>query len=217
MQVPCLKTLVFFFGFFVGFWPKGSKVKFVFLFLAHRADLLGEIFAIWRGVLVHVVGAVIVVVSVVWVVIVAFVIGVALRPIASWFGAVSCKVTRFLAVEACSLLHEGGAFVCFEDVDVHGIWVSFLSVIVLWSRVVVLSIWAVIGLDVPSVFERVGISANVFFESAESVVGLDGFFVPVLEVLWFVTKVDSFSDVICQRYFEFLDDIRFFLESGSGD
>jgi len=217
MQVPCLKTLIFFFGFFVGFWPESGKVEFAFFLFAHRADLLGEVFAIWRGILVHVVGAVIVVVAVIWIEIISSVIGVALRPIASWFGAISCKVARFLAVEACSLLHEGGAFVCFEDVDVHGVGVSFLSVVVLGARSVILLIWTIVGLDVLSVFEHVGISANVFFESAESVVGLDGFFIPVLEVLWFVTKVDSFSDVICQEYFEFSDDIRFFFESGPGD
>jgi len=197
MQVPCLKTLIFFFGFFVGFWPEGGKIKFAFLLLAHGADLLGEVFAIWRRVLVHVVRTVVVIVVVIWIEVVSSVVGIALRPVASWFGAVSCKVARFLAVEACSLLHEGGAFVCFEDVNVHGVGVPFLSVVVLGTRSVVLSIWAIIGLDVSSVFESVGVSANVFFESAESVVGLDGFFVPVLEVFGFVSKIDSFANMIC--------------------
>jgi len=217
MQVPCLKTLIFFVGFFVGFWPEGGKVKFSFLLLAHRADLLGEVFAIWRRVLVCVVGMVIVVVSIVWVVVIASVIGIALRPIASWFGAIPCKVTCFLAVEACSLLHEVGAFVCFEDIDVHGIGVSFLSVIVLWTGSVVLSIWTIIGLDVSGVLESIGVSANVFFESMKPVVGLDSFFVPVLEIFGFVSEVDPFSDVVCQRYFEFSDDICLFFEPGPGD
>ena len=198
MQVPCLKTLVFFFGFFVVIWPEGGKVKFALLLLAHRADLLSKIFAIRRrGILIHIVGAVVVVVAVIWVEIIASVVGVALRPIASWFGTVSCEVTRFLAVEACSLLHEGGAFVCFEDVNVHGVWVPFLSIVVLWTGVIVLSIWTIVGLDISSIFESVGVSANVFFESAESVIGLDGFFIPVLEVFGFVSKVDSFANMIC--------------------
>jgi len=217
MQVPCLKTLIFFFGFFIGFWPEGGEIKFAFFLFAHRADLLGKVFAIWMGVLVHVVGTDIVVVLIVWVVIVASVIGVALRPIALWFGAVSCKVTRFLAVEACSLLDEGGAFLCFEDINVHGVGVSLPSVAVLWSRVIVLFVWAIVGLDVPGVFERIGISANIFFESAELVVRLDCLLVPVFEILGFVSKVDSFPDVICQRYFELSDDICFFFESGPGD
>jgi len=197
MQVPCLKTLIFFFGFFIGVWPEGGKVEFVFLLLAHRADLLGEVSAIWRGVLVHVVRAVVVVVTVVWIEIVPSVVGVALRPIASWFGTVSCEVTCFLAVEACSLLHEGGAFVCLEDVNVHGVGVPFLSVVIWWSRVIVLSIWAIVGLDISSVLESIGISADVFFETAESVICLDCFFVPVFEVLRFVSKVDSFANMIC--------------------
>jgi len=106
-------------------------------------------------------------------------------------------VARFFAVKACSLFHEGGAFVCLEDINVHGVGVPFLSVVVLGTRGIVLSIWAIIGLYVSSVFESVGVSANVFFEWAESIVGLDGFFVPVLEVLGFVSKVDSFANVIC--------------------
>ena len=213
MQVPCLKTLIFFFSLLIGFWPEGGKVKFAFFLFAHRADLLGEVFAAWRRVLIHIVGAVVVVITVVWIVIVAFVIRVALRSIASWFGTVSCKVTRFLAVEACSLLHEVGAFVCFEDVHIHSVGVSFLSVVVLWSRVIVLFVWSIVGLDVPGIFERVGISANIFFELAESVIGLDSFFVPVLEILGFVSKVDPFSDVVCQRYFKFSDDVGFLFES----
>jgi len=217
MQVPYLKTLIFFFGFFIGFWPKGGKVKFAFFLFAHRADLLGEVLAIWRGILVHVVGAVVVVVSIVRVIVVSSVVRVALRPIALWFGAVSSKVTRFLAVEACPFLHEVCAFFHLEDVDVHGIGVPLLSVVVLWSRVVVLFVWAVVGLDVPGVFERIGVSANIFLEPAESVVGLYGFFVPVLEVLGFVSKVDSFSDVVCQRDFKFLNDVGFFFESRSGN
>jgi len=197
MQVPCLKTLIFFFGFFVGFWPEGGKVKFTLLLLAHRADLLGEVFAIGRRVLVHIVGTVVVVVSVVWIEIISSVVGVALRPIASWFGAVPCKVARFLAVEACSLLHEGGVFVCFEDVNVHGVWVSYLSVVIWWSRIIVLSVWTIVGLDISCVFECVGISVDVFFETAKSVVCLDCFFVPVFEILGFVSKVDSFANMIC--------------------
>jgi len=217
MQVPCLKTLIFFFGFFVGFWPEGGKIKFAFLLLAHGADLLGEVFAIRRRVLVHVVGAIVVVVVIVWVEIIPSVVGIALRSVASWFRAISCKVARFLAVETCSLLHEGGTFVCFEDVNVHGVGVPFLSVVVWWSGVIVLLVWTIVGLNISSVFECVGVSANVFFKSAEPIVGLDGFFVPIFEVLWFVSEIDSFSDVVCQRHFEFSDDIRFFFESRSGD
>jgi len=197
MQVPCLKTLIFFFGFFVVVWPEGGKVEFSFLLLAHRADLLGKVFAIQRRVLVYVVGTVVVIVAVIWIEVVSSVVGIALRSIASWFGAVPCKVTRFLAVETCSLLHEGGAFVCLEDVNVHGVWVSFLSIVVLWTGIVVLSIWTIVGLDVSGVLESIGVSANVFFESSKSVVGLDGFFVPVLKILWFVAEVDSFANVIC--------------------
>jgi len=211
MQVPCLKTLIFFFfGFFIGFWSEGGKVEFAYFLFAHRADLLWEVFAIWRRVLIHVVGAVVIVVAVVWIVIIAPVVGVALRPISSWFGAVSCKVTHFLAVEACPFLHEVCAFLSFENINVHGIGVPFLLVIVLWARVIVLSVLTIIGLDVSSVLEGIGISVNIFLESAESVVRLDCLLVPVFEILGFVSKVDSFSDMVCQRDFEFSNDVGFF-------
>ena len=71
----------------------------------------------------------------------------------------------------------------------------------------------IIGLYILSVFEGIGILANVLLESMESVVCLDSLLIPVFEVFGFVLEVDSFSDMICQRDFKLSSDVSFFFES----
>ena len=62
----------------------------MFFFFARRADLLGKVLAIGGRVLIYIVGAVGAVIGVVWIVIVASVVGIALGSVASWFGTFFC-------------------------------------------------------------------------------------------------------------------------------